>query len=262
MYKNIFSYPYAYSLLIFIGFFDAYSYYFFFGIEISSFMTTGEILTIFFPRSLFLLPFIGLIFFIDASKNKNNKKSSVLVPKGLIRIISELKFFIAENKLKLKLVFKVFLLIIRLLILIFFWLGFLIYPFLIGWYLFYTETTYQLFIFDGSLSIQFMYFAIFISIYYQNKKELFTYVIIYGLIITILSYIGVNNRNKASQIISGEPTHFVSYSTGSKKLSTNSNYFYIGHTRNYLFFRNSIDSSNSIVKIEDINELRIKKLKD
>ena len=260
MHKNIFSYSSAYALLIFIGFFDAYSYYFFFGIEISSFMTTGEILTLFFPRSLFILPFIGLIFFLDASRNKYYQNTSALVPKGLISMVNDLKFFIVENKPDLKVVVKVFQFIIRILVIIFFWFGFLMYPFLIGWYLFYTESTYQLFIFDGSLSIQFMLFAVFISIYYQNKKELFTYVILYGLIITILSYIGVNNRNKASQIISGESTHFVSYSTDSKQMSTNSSYFYIGHTKNYLFFRNSIDNSNYIVKIEDINELRIKKI--
>lgn len=260
MNKSIFSYSFAYALIVFIGFFDAYSYYFCFGIEVSSFMTTGEILTSFFPKTLIILPLIGIFFFTYASKKTSNQKTPLYTTQGVINIIEELKFCISKNKITLKSVFKILNYLIKILIIIFFWQGFLFYPIIIGWYLFYTETTYQLFFLDSSMSTEFMFFTIFVAVKYLHDKKLFSYLIFYGAIVCVLSHIGVNNREKARLIISGQPTHFVTYSIESKLISTNETYLFIGVIKNYLFFRNTIDNSNSIVKIEDVSKLRIKKL--
>ena len=105
-----------------------------------------------------------------------------------------------------------------------------------------------------------MMFTIFVAINYLHDKKLFPYLMVYGAIVCTLTFIGINNRKKARLIISGQPTHYVTYSIESKLISTNENYLFIGVIKNYLFFRNSIDGSNSIVKIEDVSKLRIKKL--
>ena len=156
--------------------------------------------------------------------------------------------------------FKILTYLIKILIIIFFWQGFLFYPIIIGWYLFYTETTYHLFFLHSSMSTQFMFFTIFVAVKYLYDKKLFSYLIFYGAIVCALSHIGLNNREKARLIISGQPTHFVIYSTESKLISTNETYLFIGVIKNYLFFRNTIDNSNSFVKIENIKNLRMKKI--
>jgi len=260
MNKSIFSYSFAYALIVFIGFFDAYSYYFCFGIEVSSFMTTGEILTSFFPKTLIILPLIGLLFISYAFKKTSNEKTLLSSTQVIINIIDALKFCISKNKVTLKSIFEILIYLTKILIIIFFWIGFLSYPLIIGWYLFNTEVTYQLLVFDGSLFTEFMIFKIFVAINYLHDKKLFSYLMVYGAIVCTLTFIGINNRKKARLIISGQPTHYVTYSIESKLKSTNENYLFIGVIKNYLFFRNSIDGSNSIVKIEDVSKLRIKKL--
>lgn len=260
MNKNIFSYSFLYSILIFIGFFDLYSYYFFFGIEISSFVTTGEILTSFFSKTLIILPIIGFFFYARATENTSSKNMIQVRYTGGNTIVKELTFFVSNNNITLSGVPIILSYFMKILIRIFLWLAFLFYPLLIGWYLFYKEITYQLFIFDGSLTVQFMLLTIFVSAHYLNDKRLFSYIIVYGIIVCCFSYIGVINKEKARLIESGQPTHFVTYSIDSKTVATNENYLFIGVTKNYLFFRNTIDTSNSIVKIQEVKELRIKKI--
>lgn len=260
--KNVFPYSFVYALIIFIGFFDAYSYYFCFGIEISNFMTTGEILISFFPKGLYILPLFGILIFSDIFRNNSNSKAILSNPKNLIDIVEELRTFIYKKNTFISLIIKILNFLFTIGIYIFFYLGFLFYPILIGWYLFYTEVSYQLFIFNGSLIYLFIFFTIFISINFLNKKKLIAYVIIYGVLISSLTHIGVINREKATLIISGQPTHHVTYCTNSKQISTNSTHLFIGQTRSYLFFRNTIDNSNSIVKIEEVRDLKVKKIVD
>jgi len=93
MNKSIFSYSFAYALIVFIGFFDAYSYYFCFGIEVSSFMTTGEILTSFFPKTLIILPLIGLLFISYAFKKTSNEKTLLSSTQVIINILVKILYF-------------------------------------------------------------------------------------------------------------------------------------------------------------------------
>lgn len=260
MSKNFFSYSYLYALIIFIGFFDAYSYYFCFGIDISSFMTTGEILTSFFPKMLFVLPIIGVFFYIGVINDRSKRKVTNNPPKGIMLRLKRLKFLFLAPKKKLKDVLRILNLINILCTIIIMWLGFLLYPISIGWYLFYTEIPFQAHFFGSNMATVFLFFTTFLCLYYLDNEELFSYLITYGVIITCLAFIGLSNREKATSIVSGEPTHVVSYSIDSKKISTTPSYLFIGMTENYLFFRNTNDGSNSIVKIEDIQDFKMKKI--
>ena len=75
-------------------------------------------------------------------KAKNNKKDEFYTQ--LVDIENELKHYKNhfKNKVTLNSIFEILIYLTKILIIIFFWIGFLSYPLIIGWYLFYTEVTY------------------------------------------------------------------------------------------------------------------------
>lgn len=99
------------------------------------------------------------------------------------------------------------------------------------------------------------------SFYFIDNRVYLSLFTIYVFLITYLSLIGVDNKEKATLILTGKPLYEVIYNYESKMIKTDSTFLFIGKTSNYLFFRDSSDSSNSIVKIENIKNLKIRKLK-
>lgn len=258
MLKNIFSFPFLYTLILFVGYFDIYSYYSFFGIEISGFMTTSEILTSFFSRTLVIIPIISLWYLVALMFNRRIDNVTSKHPK---KRLDRFYGFFLWRRIPLKSIFnavnKLFVILAKL----YFLLGFLLFPIFVGWYLFFTDLSNEVFLLNHRYTpMIYIYFVIYIGVFFSKDKYHVELLTGYAILVTSLSYIGLSNREKAKSIIYGKPTHLVSYSINSKKVRTGPSYIFFGMTENYLFFRNTSEGSNSIVKIEDIQDLSISKL--
>ena len=267
MKNNIYSYSSIYALLVFFGFFDLFTYYYNFGIQINSFMTIGEILFSFLPRTLIILPAIAVFFVIisffniapsDIKIPEPNIKTSAI--KMMITYFNKLPNSLSKKRniivyiaITIKFLLDSFMAIANWLIIFFF-------PIIIGWFLFFTDVSYENRFIDGAYVV----FAILLSgtifIMLFIHRNFIPFLLAYNIFIASLAFIGIDNKKKSRLILENKPNYSVSYTTKSNLITTDSCHIFIGKTEKYLFFRNLMDDSNSIVKIENIENLKMRKI--
>lgn len=142
--EKIIQFPsFLYGCIVFFGFFDKYTYYFNFNIDITNFLSISEILFSFLPKTFLLIPILGFILFtitlVGISKENKNQRRPVKY-NGLIDFLTfefyrvkiinreERVFLRTINYLGLIINFTIKLFVISLLF---------IYPLIIGFYYFF-----------------------------------------------------------------------------------------------------------------------------
>lgn len=241
--------PYSGVILIIFGFIKFEIFYALFGINIANFLDLTEILTLFMNDilihvSIFII--VSLLFFLIIPKKETDIGNALITE--TIKEKSFWKRLKAYNGSGVNTLF-VFTSYIALCIISYFvdntqtWIYLSISFLIIGSFIIYIlclEFRRQYFIkhnsFLSTIYIRFIYYISFIILI--TIKSAYTD---YKLILI--------NKPYSGTIIKTEKKTYIS----TKK------FYYIGMTKNYIFFHNEIDNSNRVIPISEVKEILIKK---
>lgn len=255
--------PLISGILIFIGFLNYSFFYNQFGIEISSYLTTGELILSFLRLTISLVIILGIlsVYFIagiagiiivnigdqDESDAANQDLFINEVIRNVINNIKERTYKSVGDYL------WTILDLISILISV---IGHL---FIIG-YLFFVYNqviSSEPYLLSGNLTIVVgIIWYFYLSIFFKKlgTRRNHNYKIIQYVLLSIitLSIIYISNKEKAMYIINGTPEYEVTLYMQSDTISTDSTLYFIGKTKDYCFLRVKSDSSNIIFSTEEI----------
>ncbi|MDD4110699.1 MAG: hypothetical protein PHS54_04015 [Clostridia bacterium] len=270
--KNI---PLISGVLIFFGYLHYSFYYSFFGIEISSYLTTGElllsflrltipILSIIAMLSLYMIGALVLMVTRDKSLNEEEKDNDAFN----LFFLKELNDFISSLKRKNFRSFKAYIFVILELITLLLSLGFAL--FFIGYilFLFYqiVSENPKLSLINSKASIVFavMWFFVLFSTLEKLKKKyqdhMHNFVLVFGLLGLFLSNIYIFNKETALKTLKGHPENQITIYAEDETIKTDNNLVFIGKTDNFIFLRNLQEKENEIYNISDVKKFTIKQL--
>ncbi|HZJ36992.1 MAG TPA: hypothetical protein VFD29_10245 [Gillisia sp.] len=258
-----------YALLIFIGFLNTYSYYSEFGIEIVSFLTTGELLLSFLPLTLpilILVAFAVLFYIILLTQSAYNISFPVNnyvgdepndfifnlknAPKQLIAGIREISPKSAKFYLNILIFMFQFIVSLAVLLFLFFYVIIFITEFL--------PRANQPSNLAGQLWLGGIFwiwlFDSFLVRSYKERDNLWLARIFLFLSLSI-SCMWSNSKKKAIEIISGNPQQIVEFQYEGNQIVSGPKVLFIGATEKYIFFRNIEKNKNLIYPISEIKNL-------
>jgi hypothetical protein len=256
--------------LIFLGFLNYSFYYGCFGIDITSFLTTGELLLSFLKLTIPMLiicaiislyiigPIVNIILFNESIKDKEEKADKPLF------INEHWKMFIKECKERgfrkfLDYVITIFDLIelIKVLAIQIFLLGFPI--------LFYhTIVSDKPYLINTQLIIAlsilwFLMLTLALARLQERRGVNYRGIAILFLSALFISLIYISNRQNATNILKGNPEYNVSVFLNNDTIVTDSIRVYIGKTDKFVFIRNLDKKRNEIFSVSNIVRLDISK---
>ena len=279
--KKILNYfPLISALLLFIGYLNYVTYYNLFDIDITSFLTTGELLLSFLPLTsailfiLFLVLVILVVALIGPSKKSNEEPDNNRIEKNyflfsffaLSDSIKSVKTIFKEKKWKTlgqkaTLIFEFILAIIGLTVIFFFVTFFII---MVGLVIDHKPFPNWDFWIVFSLSV-FWFFILFeiIKRREDNKTLRFVNEFYLGLFtIAFLYFTTISNKKDATDTLSGKP-HFKTkliFSDSSKNIESDSNLVFVGKTAEYYFFRNLKKKTNHIYSADGVINVEVSKV--
>lgn len=276
MEKILKSIPAVSGLLIFLGFLNYTFYYDFFGIDISSYLTTGELLLSFlqltipilFLTAFFLLMLIIIITgeLISPRKKRDDKEDNEEEhSKNKIVFINEhIKEFLNEiRSSNFKKISEYFHLLIGFISVI---LTLCSHVFMIGFPIFvYNQIAYPepillnktLTLVLGIIWIVFL-FANLDTLEERRDVDYKRVKIIFATVFFIAT-IYIANKDNAMEILQGESNISVKLYFDNDTIRTDSNFAYIGKTERFIFFRNLQYSANEIYNANNILKIEFKK---
>lgn len=277
MKKIITNIPIISALLLFVGYLNYTTYYRFFDIEITSFLTTGELLLSFLPLTsgILVVLFFFLIIFLSAiiapkieNKNKSSNEDNNISLLSIFLIIEHFNILkvILSNKLwknfrqVLILIFNMIFLLIGVGIILFFIIFFVIMAGLVI-----DHELFPDFSFNNIFLLSLLWFLLVFDIIIKRERThslKYTNEMLLALAtIAFLYFTTIDNKNSATEVLSGRP-HFSArlfFSDSVKNIRTDSNLVFIGKTANYFFFRNLQTRTNIIYNSEGVTKIDIRK---
>lgn len=277
MKKIITNLPIVSALLLFVGYLNYTTYYRLFDIEITSYLTTGELLLSFLPLTsgilIALFFFIVLFISVIIAPPKENESKSIDRDNNisLLSIFLITEFFknlrvILNNKLWknfrqiLNLIFNVLFLLVGLSIILFFILFFIIMSGLVIDHKLFPDFEYS-----SIFWLSFLWFLLMLDVVKKRQRSHSLKYIdeMYLILVTIafLYFTTISNKKSATDVLSGKP-HFsakLSFSDSAKNIVTDSNLVFIGKTANYFFFRNLEAKTNIIYNSDGVVKIDIQK---
>lgn len=293
--KQIELFPVYTIVLIFLGYWNLYTYYKHFKIEIYKYVTTSELLLSFLPISIYIfyalcivllfisIPMLGFIRdfkAVDKLQNENpnikisiktggNNNDEFLEQFNFFRLIKRLfdkQHYKGFSKVRQVWMFIIGLInIIMTLLAVIFFIVSMCYPFYllmynqIGIYEYWNFVVFGLVIFF--LIIFNLSNSIFAKIPQQKIKNIysniFNVILVTSIVILFIMY---NNYRKAYKVLNNTPIEEVSFKIDSTKYSTNDSILFIGQTQNYLFLKEAKKENILIFNKNNIKLLSIRDL--
>lgn len=267
--KNI---PLLSGILIFVGFLHYSFYYSFFGIDISGYLTTGELLLSFLRLTIPILiiaavlslHLIGALISI-VTKKQSDSISDYSGNAVNIFFLKELKLFISSIKSKDFKKFGTYLaVLLDLVVLIMSLFCALLF---IGYFVFiiYQIGTEKVIYINSKTSIVYgiiWFFTLYSTLEILEKQygnHLHKFILAFSLIGLFLS--NIYNKQKAINTLNGKPENEMVLYTKTDTIRTDSNLVFIGKTDKYIFLRNISEKENDIYSLNDISKFTIKKVK-
>jgi len=267
------SIPILSGLLIFIGYFNYLTYYRIFDIEISTYLSTSELLLSFLPLTLPILVLIGIFSFhaigaivILSYRKKRNRDDGYedsfniyAFREVLVNIIKNFRKKKYNNWRTLWLLLDIFRLIIAAAIIMFFvlYVFFLIKMIFSETYTVKIPSTFM-------IVLAVIWISLFLDVVtradsFNSIKSPF-YIKLFFITALFLGLIVISNKERAKNIMNGKPEFEIKLILENKDtLSTNSNIVFLGKTNNYIFLRNINENNNIIYKMDNVNKLVTKK---
>lgn len=267
--------PIITGILLFIGYLNYYSYYEYFNINISTYLTTGELILSFLPLTIPILGVIGYISMMAVSTiirtthnkeqdDKDDDTSKIFLIyettkyyKGMARLWKNKEYKNIKGIIKILFYFAVMLVSFFLTVL------FIIFPIFLFVYLTaekWNEIPPILFYIISPI-----WFVGFITMLNKNDNHLYKgkgYVETSSLIMLFIACLWITNRHKAYNILNGNSKVTVSFLYKDNPIKTDSNKVYIGKTNNYIFLRNLKENMNEIYFLNEVNKIEVTHLKD
>lgn len=261
------------ALLILIGYLNYFSFYKSFDIEISSYLTTGELLLSFLPLTVPILIILLFFFFmltgvlvtLSFKKDKqiddsdDDSVSLTLFFHTIKRLLDDLK-----NK-KLSKFYKIGFFpvyIIALIIGLFFIAFFSFYLFTIVEYTISGNSEFKipaLILILSSLLWIPLIFDLINRIYNNPNKDTLQNLKFGFVLFIFITLVVITNKESAFKIKHGQPKYNVTLELPDSTIKTDSNFVFIGKTKDYLFLRNLKEDRNVIFSSTNIKRLEIKK---
>jgi len=261
--------PVIYGLLLFLGFLNYTFYYNFFSLNISSYLTTGELLLSFLQLTIpiliissiliavMLIPIFGEIILPRTVNEEEEKEGKpVFINKYIKQFVQE-----ARNR-EFRRVSDYVLQIASLIHIVFVLVEHL---FLLGFpYFVYNEVTSgEPYFLNAKLTVAvgvvwFIFFIATLDALGKRRGVDYNRVQVFFVIIFFISSIYISNKDSATSLLQGKSITSVDIYLTNDTISTNSNFVYIGQTDKYIFFRNLKDSTNSIYNLNNVLKLKFK----
>lgn len=256
------------ALFLFIGYLNVFLYYDYFGINITTYLSTGELLLSFLPITTPLLIMLVVVFFpmlevlttqpdnnstatMSSIRRKDKFKVSLINLKKAIKIIRQkrvrkrfalLLFFIQEAT---GLIFGFLFHVYFMLFILFFIVS-----------VFATERRFPIPI-AVWIILTIVWFAFLddqIIPAYRKSERVNSVIIAIGVILS-LGLISIYNRDKADDVLRGNQTMHVHFVYDSSRISTDTNLVYVGQTNGYIFLRNRTSRTNRVFELSKISGL-------
>lgn len=266
--KNFFSNSaFLSALLIFVGYLNVYIYYNEFGINISTYLTTGELLLSFLPLTIPLLILASFFFIptldvLTTESGKSRKYESRVKEKELFRMavknLTGVWKILRQKRVRrpILLFFFTILEIVRLAYGTFYYIFLVIFllPFSISVF----ASDYR---FPAPIAV-WIFFTLLWYVFLDDqikKKDRDIKavndisVIVVGVL--FLGLVSIYNKDKAFLVLSGRQDFKVSFQYDTMKVETDSNLVYIGKTNEYLFLRDRSARKNKIYPIDKVSLL-------
>ena len=270
--KKLFETSYVYAILIFIGFYNYYSFYNQFDINIASYLSIGELLLSFLPLSTYILGFLGILFiyFIGAVvssafvRDKTEKKEGEAMADNIVSLhtlslsYGKIRQILKEEKLKsfgsiFWLCFFSFLYLLGLLFFIFF-VGYILHYFkkVFGEETLIPSNSATLIIFG------IFWFVLFADLLLRNLKINKDFVYPMWFLMTVFFFLGiikVKNHDLADSIMKGSTNVQYEMEYQNQIISTSNDLKYIGKTEKYIFLKEIKTGGNIIYPTDRVGRM-------
>jgi hypothetical protein len=249
--------PLLSGMLLFVGYFNYATYYGFFGLDITSYLTTGELVLSFLPLTLKIVAIFtaGFLpyFILSTILKKRNQGTTQTTSEDSFwdgPLFKDLTEGIDGNSL-----FSIFFVVIT-----------------IGLSVFFGGSFLNRIIFDiagrevGSpLGFLGIYTIILFSagsllgiMAYKGIRSVNMNIIV--LAVAFMGIITFENKGKADVVLSGHPFYAVDIAFKDSTVHTDSNFVFVGKTNQYVFFRNLKEKKNKVYAREGIISIETKEL--
>lgn len=267
--------PILTALLIFIGYLNYQFYYTNFDIEISSYLTTSELIFSFLPLTIPFLLIICTLTFIslgvefvierkDRQKEPDREIETPLHAISRIRPAWDIMVWALKRENK-KIVDWVTLPVSVLIFILSIAVTVFMYAYIFIFVHASTTTDFKAISFADTLILGVIWLIlIFIRIDLNEKKGIrkWSRSFGYALLITVsIGLLRIAKNENASNVLKGQAEYKASIELPDFNITTDSTIVYIGQTSEYLFLRNREKDENIILKISDIKKYSLTKLK-
>lgn len=266
--------PIITGMLLFIGYLNYYSYYVFFDINISTYLTTGELLLSFLPLTIPILGVIGYISMMGMStiiriadkedKNEEDDDSKIFLIYETTKYSDKMVELWKNKEYKnIKGVMFIILNFSVLIISLFLTILFVIYPLFLFVYSV-SEKWHEIpaLIFYITSAIWFIGFFAKLDKGANILNKGKGYINSFVMIMLFIACLWITNKQKAYKVLNGNSNERISFLYKDELITTDGNKVYVGKTNNYIFLRNLKENMNEIYFLNEINKIEITKIKD
>ncbi|MBK6825601.1 MAG: hypothetical protein IPG86_01330 [Chitinophagaceae bacterium] len=256
------------ALLIFVGYLDIYIYYNEFGINISTYLTTGELILSFLPLTIPLLILVSF-FFIPAigvltseqgkhSRQNENRVKPKEYTKMAARNLKRVWKIIRQKRVRRPVLLFLFTLleIIRLVYGIFYHIFF--FTFILLFFI-------SVFTSEKRVAVPILIWIIFTILWYlffddeikRENRNLEAINNISAIIacVLFLGLVSIHKKDKAFLVLNGRQDFKVKFVYDTTKVETDTSVVYIGKTNEYLFLRERKGRINKVYEIDKVSLL-------
>ncbi len=267
--------PILSALLIFIGYLNYQFFYSNFDIEISSYLTTSELIFSFLPLTIPFLLIIGTLTFLSigigfAIEKKEENDELETDPETPLHAISRIppawnrmvKALRKKNKSALDwglLPITILLFVMSVIVAIFMVAYIFIFVFIS------LSSDFSVISYTGTLVLGvFWIIFIFIRIDLSEKegRSNWSRNLAYALLVTLsIGLLRISKNETATNILVGKPEYSAAIELTDSTITTDSTIVYVGQTSNYLFLRNRKTRDNIILNMGSIRRYSLNKIK-
>lgn len=251
--------PIIYAVLIFIGYLNYVSFYKYFDIDISVYLTTSELLFSFLRISIPILVGIGLMFaYVSAllmldPKDRRNEVQRTLTLDNNVLVLKVL--FNANSYKSRKGLYNLFEVMLGFLLGLALTIFQVVFPFLL-W-------GSSVFNYASPLKIDFTWYFLLSWVWYysfhkyvgMHKFNYQSFLKILGAIIMMIGNLWLFNKLAAKDLLSGKVSYDVCLELDSNKICTDSTLVFVGQTKDFIFLRNLTTDNNHIYKRSTLNSI-------
>lgn len=270
LFSKIYEPAYLYAFLIFIGYFNEYTFYIFFGFNILSYLTFGELLLSFLNLTIPLLILSAVIFFMYVGTVNSTRKSEEEGEKYNTNFYSDIFEITRESLKELKVLFQerkwkwiwTYINIVHRLFQFLISIAIFLFAFLYPLYFLLLVMGENLH-FDFGLPIHVILgfgwltiINILIKKFYKKTEHVRAAMFLIILLIFI-GTITIINRSKYNFKIEGKENTYLEFVYENETIKTKDNLVFVGQTENYLFVKDVKKQVNYIYNKEKIDLIKI-----